>query len=178
MTSQSHIDIAEKQVPAKLKPIVGSSKQGFVGSGVKHSGALTCSCHQCLTEALAMPFSPGRPSVGLSLLAPGLVGRPGWWLRSRGRSHDGDRIPRPKPKPVASILKIRKPKPNPLAFQNHNLEAETEASGFQTSKVGSRSHWFWASKPKPKPNTKLEQRPTAATAHDFGRQVLSERRSQ
>ena len=49
------------------------------------------------------------------VLESGLGWKPGWWLRSRDRSHDGYRKPRPKPKPVASILKCRKPKPNPVA---------------------------------------------------------------
>ena len=46
---------------------LGSSKLGFVGSGVKHSEALACSCHQCFTEVLAMTFS-GLASIE-SLLA-------------------------------------------------------------------------------------------------------------
>ena len=55
-------------------------------------------------------FSPGT-----CLYLPGLGWNPGWWLRSGGRSHDGDRKLRPKPKPVASILKFRNPNPNPVA---------------------------------------------------------------
>ena len=38
----------------------------------------------------------------------------GWWLRSRSRSHEGDRKPRSKLRPVASALKFRKLKPNPV----------------------------------------------------------------
>ena len=49
------------------------------------------------------------------LLGSGLGWNPGWWLQSRGWSHDGDRKLRPKLKPVASVLKFGKPKQNPVA---------------------------------------------------------------
>ena len=94
---------------------------------------------------------------------PGLGWKPGWWLRSRGRSLDGDRKPRPKPNPVASILKFRKPKQKPVASK---------------IKFGSRNRSQWlpelksrTSKPlvlgfETEPEAKHEARAKAHCSHD------------
>ena len=79
--------------------LVPAVKRAVLGGGVNITPRLS------IAEVLQEKYAP----------QPGLGWKPGWWLQSRGQSHDGDRKPRLKPKPVASILKFRRLKPNPVA---------------------------------------------------------------